>query len=47
MKGAVIGTGYMGKTHISILKKFLDTLVICSADAETGEALARECSGRF
>lgn len=47
MKGAVIGTGYMGKTHIGILKKFLDILVICSADVETGEALARECSGRF
>ena len=47
MKGAVIGTGYMGKTHIGILKNIVDTLVICSADAETGEALARECSCRF
>jgi len=47
MTGAVIGTGYMGRTHIKILKNIVETLVICSADVETGEILAGECSGRF
>lgn len=47
MIAGVIGTGYMGKTHINILKKRADTLVICSADEQTGRALAQECGGRY
>lgn len=42
LTAAVIGTGFMGKTHLPILKELVERLVICAADEETGRALAEE-----
>lgn len=47
MRAAVIGTGYMGKTYIGILRNIVDRLVICSADTQTGRTLAEDCGGSF
>lgn len=47
MTGAIIGTGYMGKTHASILSRLVDRLLVCSADEETGKALANQYGGSF
>ena len=47
MTGAVIGTGYMGSTHCAILSGLTEKLLICSADAAAGNALAEKYGGRF
>ncbi len=39
---AVIGSGYMGKKHIEILKNSLLKTVFCTTDTKTGENLAKE-----
>lgn len=47
MTAAVIGTGYMGKTHVAILSRLADKLVLCSADEATGKALAAQYGCSF
>lgn len=47
MTAAIIGTGYMGKTHAAILSRLADKLIICSADEETGKALAAQYGSSF
>ena len=47
MTGAVIGTGYMGKTHAAIFKPLTDRLLLCSNDLPTGQALAAELDATF
>lgn len=39
---AVIGSGYMGKKHIEILKNTVSKTVFCTTDTKTGENLAKE-----
>ena len=47
MTAAIIGTGYMGKTHAAIFSRLADQLIICSADEETGKALAAQYGSSF
>jgi len=42
LTAAVIGTGYMGKKYIDVLKSTVKTLVICSHSEETGSKLAEQ-----
>lgn len=47
LTAAVIGTGFIGKQHINILKDMADKLIICSADKETGSALSKKLGLKF
>ena len=47
LKAAVIGTGYMGKIYINILKDMVEELVICTTDTETGEKISGELGVRL
>lgn len=44
---AIIGSGYMGKRHIAVLKDLVETVILCSADEEGGKALADEYDCKF
>ena len=39
---AVIGTGFMGKTHAEIISRLAKRMIICGNDCETGKALAEQ-----
>ncbi len=43
----VIGSGFMGKKHIAVLKDLVETVILCSADEEGGKALAEEYGCKF
>lgn len=44
---AVIGSGFMGKTHANVLKNLVENLIICSNDEATGKTLAKETNGKY
>ena len=47
MTVAVIGTGFMGRTHLEVWKTIAEKIILCSTDTETGVRLAEEVGGRF
>lgn len=47
LKVAVIGTGFMGKKHLDVLKNAVNSIVICSTDEKTGKELAKEHNAIF
>lgn len=47
LTAAVLGTGYMGKQYIEILRQKIETLVICSQDVAVGKAIADQYGLRF
>ena len=47
LTAAVIGSGYMGKTHAEVLKNVVNRLIICSNDEANGKALAESTGAAF
>lgn len=47
LTAAVIGSGFMGKTHADVLKNVVENLIICSNDEENGKALAESTGAKF
>ncbi len=44
---AVIGSGFMGKTHANVFKNYVKNLIICSNDESSGKALAEAVDGKY
>ena len=44
---AIIGTGFMGQTHLEVWKKIADKIFLCSTDRKNGEPLAKEHVAEF
>lgn len=44
---AVAGSGFMGKTHVNVLKNVVKNIIICSNDEENGKALAQNAGAKF
>lgn len=47
LKVGVVGTGFMGKTHLEALSSLVEELVICSTDEKSAKALSEKYSCNF
>jgi len=47
IKAAVLGAGFMGKTHADVLKNLVDTFMVCDKNEEAGSACAEKHGAAF